>query len=149
MSPAAAAPPMRIGDVAREVGTTTRTIRYYEEIGLLPGSGDRRAGGHRLYTDADVERLRELVRLKELLNLSLEELKALVEAEDARALLRREWHEGEPDAERRRAILTEAEGHLDSQLALVRVRRAELERLEQELTARRKRVRTRMRELDD
>jgi DNA-binding transcriptional MerR regulator len=144
---AAATAPMRIGDVAREVGTTTRTIRYYEEIGLLPGSGERPAGGHRLYSDADVERLREIVRLKEVLNLSLDELKTLVEAEDARALLRREWHEGEPDATRRRVILDEAAGHLDRQLELVRARRDELDKLEADLVARRKHNRALMREL--
>jgi DNA-binding transcriptional MerR regulator len=145
---AAAVAPMRIGDVAKEVGTTTRTIRYYEEIGLLPESGERPAGGHRLYSESDVERLREVVRLKELLNLSLEELKTLVEAEDARALLRREWQEGTPDDERRLAILTEGTGHVDRQLALVRARQAELARLEEELLARRKRNRALMRELE-
>jgi DNA-binding transcriptional MerR regulator len=145
VSPAAAAA-MRIGDVAREVGTTTRTIRYYEEIGLLPESDGRPAGGHRLYSEGDIERLREIVRLKELLNLSLDELKTLVEAEDARALLRREWNEGEPDNDRRRTILAEAAGHLDRQLGLVRARRSELDRLEQDLLARRKRNRALMRE---
>jgi DNA-binding transcriptional MerR regulator len=148
MSPAATAH-RRIGDVAREVGTTTRTIRYYEEIGLLPESGERPAGGHRVYSEADVERLREIVRLKEVLNLSLEELKTLVEAEDARALLRREWHQGTPSAERRRVILDEATGHLDRQLALVRARRDELDKLEADLVARRKRNRELMRELSD
>ncbi|MEA2479752.1 MAG: MerR family transcriptional regulator, repressor of the yfmOP operon [Thermoleophilaceae bacterium] len=146
MNAAAAAPPLRIGDVARQVGTTTRTIRYYEEIGLLPGGGGRPAGGHRVYTETDVERLREIVRLKDLLGVSLEELKALVEAEDARALLRREWHEGEPDPQRREQILTESLGHLDHQLTLVRRRRAELDKLEQELIARRRRVRSLLRE---
>ena len=148
MSPAATAP-MRIGDVAREVGTTTRTIRYYEEIGLLPESDERPAGGHRLYTEADVDRLREIVRLKEVLNLSLDELKTLIEAEDARALLRREWHHGEPDAERRRTILDEAAGYLDRQLALVRARRDELDKLEAELVARRKRNRALRREFSE
>jgi MerR family transcriptional regulator, repressor of the yfmOP operon len=137
---------MRIGDVAKEVGTTTRTIRYYEEIGLLPESGERPAGGHRVYTEADVDRLREIVRLKEVLNLSLDELKTLVEAEDARALLRDEWHHGEPDADRRRVILDEAKGHIDRQLALVRARRDELDRLEADLVERRKRNRALARE---
>ena len=54
---------IRIGEVAERVGTTPRTIRYYEEIGLLPG-GPRRKGTHRLYDDADVERLLELKRLE-------------------------------------------------------------------------------------
>jgi len=78
---------LRIGEVASEVGTTPRTIRYYEEIGLLPAAADRPSGGHRNYTTADVERLRELIRLRDLLGVSLEELRELVEAEEARAVL--------------------------------------------------------------
>ena len=50
------ATPLRIGEVAERLGTTTRTIRYYEEIGLL-GGGEREAGRHRIYEEADVERL--------------------------------------------------------------------------------------------
>ena len=50
------ATPLRIGEVAERLGTTTRTIRYYEEIGLL-GGGEREAGRHRTYDEADVERL--------------------------------------------------------------------------------------------
>lgn len=138
---------LRIGDVAKAAGTTTRTIRYYEEIGLLPGSSTRRSGAHRTYTEADVERLREIVRLKDLLGVTLEELKEIVEAEDARAALREEWHRG-VDAERRRAILVEAGGHLDRQLELVHRRQAELARLEEELMARRRRHRRLLRELD-
>src|SRR5689334_19414412 len=139
---------MRIGDVAREVGTTTRTIRYYEEIGLLPESEERPAGGHRLYTEADVERLREIVRLKELLGVSLDELKTLVEAEDARAALRAEWHSGrELDEARKQAILDEALGHIERQLNLLRERRSAIEDLEAELITRRKRVQRRLREL--
>ena len=52
----ATATPLRIGEVAERLGTTPRTIRYYEEIGLL-GSGEREAGRHRTYEEADVERL--------------------------------------------------------------------------------------------
>jgi DNA-binding transcriptional MerR regulator len=140
---------VKIGDIARVVGTTPRTIRYYEEIGLLPGEDEREAGRHRVYGDQDVERLRDAMRLKELLGLSLEELKALLEAEDARAALRREWHEADPDPDRRREILDEALGHLDRQLDLVRRRRAEIDRLEQDLARRRRRVRTRLRGLRD
>jgi DNA-binding transcriptional MerR regulator len=137
---------LRIGEVARRVGTTTRTVRYYEEIGLLPGSAERAGGQHRSFTEADVERLQEILRLRDLLNLSLEELKDLVEAEDARAALRREWRETEDEGERLR-ILDEALGHLARQLSLVRARKAELERLEEELVAKRRRLRTREREL--
>jgi len=138
---------MRISQVARAVGTTTRTIRYYEEIGLLPHSEDREHGAHRVYTEADVERLREVLQLKELLGVSLEELKTLVEAEDARAELRAEWQSGDADEARRQAILDEALGHIERQLGLLRARRAAIEELESELVARRRRVQRRLREL--
>ena len=137
---------LRIGEVARRAGTTTRTVRYYEEIGLLPGSAERAGGQHRTFTEADVDRLQEILRLRDLLNLSLEELKDLVEAEDARAALRREWRETEDEAERLR-ILEQALGHIGRQLSLVRSRKTELERLEAELVAKRRRLRAREREL--
>jgi DNA-binding transcriptional MerR regulator len=140
---AVATRPLRIGELAAAVGTTPRTIRYYEEIGLL-GSGVRAAGRHRLYGPADVERLREIVRLRDLLGVSLDALKELVEAEDARALLRAEFERSD-DARRRREILIEATGHIDHQLELVRRRKAELQHLEDELGARRRRVKTRLR----
>jgi DNA-binding transcriptional MerR regulator len=47
----------RIGEVAERVGVTTRTIRYYEELGLLGTAAGRSKGAHRLYNDADVSRL--------------------------------------------------------------------------------------------
>ena len=89
---------LRIGEMARLAGTTPRTIRYYEEIGLLPPSTDRASGRHRLYTEQDVERLRDALRLKELLGVTLDELKQLLEAEEARAALRDEWRSGEAAA---------------------------------------------------
>jgi DNA-binding transcriptional MerR regulator len=138
---------LRIGDVAKLAGTTPRTIRYYEEIGLLPASGTRERGAHRTYAEEDVERLADLLRLKELLGLSLEELKALVEAEDARAALRREWETGVEDPVRRRQILDESLGHIGRQLDLVRRRRDEIAALESELLNKRKRVQSRLREL--
>jgi MerR family transcriptional regulator, repressor of the yfmOP operon len=145
-----AAPPkaLRIGDVAKAVGTTPRTIRYYEEIGLLPEAVARPAGQHRVYTEADIERLREVLHLRSLLGVSLEELKELVEAEDARAVIRREYRESD-DPVRKRELLEEALGHIGRQLELVRRRREELDKLESELTGKRRRVRDRLRELSD
>ncbi|HEX7244856.1 MAG TPA: MerR family transcriptional regulator [Solirubrobacterales bacterium] len=138
---------LRIGDVARLAGTTPRTIRYYEEIGLLPPSAVRERGAHRTYAEEDVERLADLLRLKDLLGLPLEELKQLVEAEDARAGLRREWEGGVEDPVRQRQILEESRGHIDRQLSLVRRRRDEISKLEEELLSKRKRVQSRLREL--
>ncbi len=140
---------LRIGDVARLAGTTPRTIRYYEEIGLLPDGDARLAGAHRLYGEADVERLREVMRLKALLGVSLDELKELIAAEDARAALRSELQRDDVGPVRRRELLAEALGHLERQLELVRRRQGELARLEADLADRRGRVRARLAELGD
>jgi len=137
---------MRIGEVAERAGTTVRTVRYYEEVGLLPGSEDRSHGQHRSYSDADVERLREILQLKELLGLSLEELRGLVEAEEARAVIRERYRTATEAAERER-LLVAAARHLDRQLALVRDRRTALEDLEGRLAERRERVAVRLAEL--
>jgi DNA-binding transcriptional MerR regulator len=137
---------LRIGEVAKLVGTTTRTIRYYEEIGLLTGGEEREAGRHRVYADADIERLREALRLKTLLGVSLDELKELLEAEEARGVLREEWHHGNPDRDRRREILDQALGHVERQLDLLARRRAEIAKLERELQERRHSLRARLAE---
>jgi MerR family transcriptional regulator, repressor of the yfmOP operon len=147
-SPDAGAPSLRIGDVARMVGTTPRTIRYYEEIGLLREGAERPSGAHRLYTQTEVERLAEVMRLKDLLGLSLEELKTLLAAEEARAEVRAQLRRDDVVPERQRELLGEALGHVDRQLELVRGRAAELARLQDELSETRKRIRRRVREID-
>jgi DNA-binding transcriptional MerR regulator len=131
--------------VAELTGTTPRTIRYYEELGLI-GSAERRQGKHRSYREADVQRLAEIVRLRDLLGLSLEQLSQLVEAEAARAELRREYHASEEPAQRRQ-ILEQALGHIDTQLELVHSRREEIKQLERELSDRRDLVTRRLSEL--
>jgi DNA-binding transcriptional MerR regulator len=140
---------LRIGEVAKRVGTTPRTIRYYEEIGILPSEGGREAGRHRLYGERDVQRLTDALRLKGLLGVSLDELKELLEAQDARAALREEWHQSEPGTERRREMVTESLRLIDRQLALVRRRRDEIGALEGELAAKRSLALRRLRDLRD
>ncbi|HEY2072806.1 MAG TPA: MerR family transcriptional regulator [Gaiellaceae bacterium] len=139
---------IRIGEVAERTGLTPRTIRYYEEIGLLPGPPERRKGEHRAYDDGDVERLTELTRLRDLLNLSLDELKQLVEAEEARAAIRERFQATDSDTERVR-LLDAALPHVETQIELVRHRMDELQRLESELVAKRKSILARKRELAD
>jgi DNA-binding transcriptional MerR regulator len=138
--------PLRIGEVAELTGTTPRTIRYYEEIGLLPGAADRELGQHRVYTDSDVERVREIIRLRDLLGLSLDQLGVLLEAETARAELRRELQHAEDPTEIR-GLLEQALGHIATQLEVVRSRRQALEQLEGELVAKRRKVTKRLAEL--
>jgi DNA-binding transcriptional MerR regulator len=72
---------MQIGEVAHQTGLSLRTIRYYEEMGLVVPSA-RTAGGFRLYTSADVARLRLIRRMKPL-EFTLEETKDLLGILDA------------------------------------------------------------------
>jgi DNA-binding transcriptional MerR regulator len=99
---------LRIGSFAELAGTTPRTIRYYEEIGLLPCPSQRGQGQHRCYTQTDVERVREIVRLRDLLGVSLEQLARLLTTDRPQAEL----------------------------LALIRARRRQLGELERELAGR-------------
>ena len=135
MSDAADEPAYRIGEVAERLGVTPRTIRYYEELGLVRAGANHAKGTHRLYTDSDVARLVDLMRLRDLLGLSLEELTTLVEAEEARAELRGRWAETQDDAERAR-ILETAIPYVRRQLELVQARRTTLDEFERELVAR-------------
>jgi DNA-binding transcriptional MerR regulator len=130
---------LRIGELAELAGTTPRTIRYYEEIGLLGSADDRDQGKHRSYTQADLDRVKEILRLRDLLGLSLEQLSQLLEAETARAEIRREYRQSE-DPDTRRRLLGESLGHIATQLKLVRGRRRELEQLEQELVNKQREV---------
>jgi len=70
----------QIGEAADVVGLSLRTIRHYEEVGLVPPSG-RTTGGFRLYTDTDIERLR-LVKHMKPLDFSLDELRQILDARD-------------------------------------------------------------------
>jgi MerR family transcriptional regulator, repressor of the yfmOP operon len=130
---------LRIGDAARLVGTTPRTIRYYEEKGLLPLPEDRAAGQHRLYDEQDVERLKELLRMRNLLGVPLEELRELVAVDDERAVLRTELRRADAPAERER-ILRRLDKLAERQLAAVERRAAELDVLREEIAARRARI---------
>jgi DNA-binding transcriptional MerR regulator len=136
---------LRIGQAAIRTGVTPRTIRYYEELGLLP-QGDREQGKHRTYTEEDVARLKEVTRLRDLLGLSLDELRSVVVAEAVRADARRRFHTSDSPDEQR-AALEDALPHLELQIGLVRRRLAELHELEADLVDRRKRALRSLREL--
>jgi DNA-binding transcriptional MerR regulator len=139
---------LRIGELAARTGTTPRTIRYYEEVGLLQSRDDSAKGTHRLYDEGDVETLDSLVRLRELLGLSLDDLRTMVSAESARAGLRRAFGETEDRPDERERILHEARGHIETQLALLRARRETIAQLEAELIERLERVAIRLAELE-
>src|SRR3546814_18463936 len=76
---------MQIGEVADRTELSIKTIRHYDAVGLVTPS-ERSAGGFRLYTEADVQRLLVIRRMKPL-GFSLEEMKQLL---DSLAVLRDE-----------------------------------------------------------
>ncbi|MEA2251054.1 MAG: MerR family transcriptional regulator, copper efflux regulator [Solirubrobacteraceae bacterium] len=67
---------MRIGELARRAGVTTRTVRYYEGLGLLPAAR-REGGGHRQYDDAAITRLAKIDWLKRM-GLTLDEIAEVI-----------------------------------------------------------------------
>lgn len=74
---------VQIGELAKQLGITTRTIRYYEEIGLM-GATERLGGGTRTYSKPDVLRLKFILKLKQL-GISLKEIHQLGEIFDINA----------------------------------------------------------------
>lgn len=87
---------LQIGEAADRVQLTQRTLRFYEEKGLLK-SPDRMEGGFRLYSPDDVERLERIKQFKDLLGFSLAEIKEMLDADDVREQIRTEWRK-EADA---------------------------------------------------
>lgn len=81
---------LQIGEVAERTGVTQRTLRFYEEKGLL-NPPSRMEGGFRLYSEADVLRVEQIKQLQSLLGLSLAEIKEMVEADEALSQIRAEY----------------------------------------------------------
>ena len=119
---------LSISEVRAATGLSARTLRYYEELGLLPGVR-RRAGGRRVYGADEVERLRFIGRLKAL-GLSLAEVKQL----NAVYAI----------AGSTRAMLARLDELLGRRLADLDARIAELEGLRDEIGRYRERVRGRV-----
>jgi len=123
----------RIGELAAKVGLTERTIRYYEELGLLE-SVKRLDGGVRVYTDDDVRRLKYIGKLK-MLGLTLQEMLEL------ERMYRR--HRSN------RSVLPRLVELLDAHLATLYDRMSELGALRDEIRAYREHVTQRLLETDD
>jgi DNA-binding transcriptional MerR regulator len=137
---------LRIGEAAARVGVSNRTLRYYEELGLLTPSGHT-PGGARRYTNDDIARLEHIRELQELMGFNLEEILEVVRIEDRLASLSAEWRAGRPP-ERRAEILAEAMRHNASLRAKVEAKIARLDQFLEGLDTRRQRYRELQRELD-
>ncbi|HMK62399.1 MAG TPA: MerR family transcriptional regulator [Acidimicrobiales bacterium] len=143
--PAAAEGLLRIGEAAEQAGTSCRTLRYYEELGLLRPSRQT-AGGARRYSQQDVARLRRIRELQELLGFDLGEIGDILRNEDQLTDLRHEVQAG-VTPERHRQILAEAININDRLRTLVRGKQHRLSAMMQELDAKARRYRAKSREL--
>ena len=92
-------PYLQIGEVAERTGVTQRTLRFYEERGLLKPPS-RMDGGFRLYSENDVGRVEQIKRMQSLLGLTLAEIKDMVEAEEVREELNATYRPDRPVEER-------------------------------------------------
>jgi DNA-binding transcriptional MerR regulator len=97
----------RIGELAMRAGVSTRTLRYYEELGLLSPSGHS-IGGARRYSEDDADRLVRIRELQEFMGLNLQEIRTILQGEDRLQALRAEFHAGGIRSERREQIVREA-----------------------------------------
>ncbi|HLT84927.1 MAG TPA: MerR family transcriptional regulator [Phototrophicaceae bacterium] len=117
---------MHIGAVASRTGLSLRTLRHYDEVGLVRPSG-RTDGGFRLYTEQDVERLLVVRRMKPL-GFTLEEMADLLEISDRLAggdvdsRLRERLAVYVETAEERRADLARKLGMADEFIAVLKAR---------------------------
>jgi DNA-binding transcriptional MerR regulator len=87
---------LKIGTVAARLGISERTLRYYEEVGLLRPYLHR-PGASRRYCDADVERVHRIRELQNLMGFNLEEIRRIVAAEDHLRALRERFHNSAGD----------------------------------------------------
>ncbi len=81
---------LRIDEVARRTKLTKRTLRYYEELGLLEPA-QRSEGNYRLYSESDIHTLEHIKAMRDLLGLELKEIREMVAAEMERERIRAQW----------------------------------------------------------
>jgi DNA-binding transcriptional MerR regulator len=121
-----------IGEAATRLGVSERSLRYYQQIGLLTPSG-RTPGGLRRYSEADLERVHRIRELQTLLGFNLDEIKAQLESEDRLAAVKAEYRDEATDPVRRRELLEQALAVRDQLRAVVEAKIAGLERVRDEI----------------
>jgi DNA-binding transcriptional MerR regulator len=94
---------LQIGEVAERTGVTQRTLRFYEEKGLLKPPS-RLEGGFRLYSEEDIARVERIKELQSLLGLSLADIKEMVEADEVKHQIRATYRRDAKVSERRAKI---------------------------------------------
>lgn len=137
---------LRIHEVATKTGLTPRSIRYYEELGLLAPAA-RSEGDYRLYDADDLERLGFIRGLRDDAGFSLAEIGRLLEDEQARARNRARFRATDDPFERR-AIVVDAMGSVDRQVASLRNKIERLSAMIREAETRRSHLEGHLADLD-
>ena len=125
---------LRIDEVARRTKLTKRTLRYYEEQGLL-APAQRSEGNYRLYSESDIHTLEHIIAMRDLLGLELKEIREMVAAELERERIKAQW-QADADPSRRLAALDEVEKVSHRELQLLEEKLAGLEHMRQSLLER-------------
>ncbi|HEY1353554.1 MAG TPA: MerR family transcriptional regulator [Ktedonobacteraceae bacterium] len=120
-------PTFTIEQVAAQIGLTKRTLRYYEEVGLLPPT-ERTEGNYRRYTREDIQRLERIKNLRDLLGFSLADIREILQAEDERHQLKVAYCQ-EREAAGKLAQLDLVDETLRHQLELIEQKIAGLEQM--------------------
>ena len=129
-------PYLQIGEVAERTGVTQRTLRFYEEKGLLKPPS-RMDGGFRLYSEADVKRVTQIRRLQDLLGVALADIKDMVDAEEMLRELRAQY-DPESDVAEKRRQLDKAKEVVEAQYSIVQQKMEHLDEMKSQLEERRK-----------
>jgi DNA-binding transcriptional MerR regulator len=122
-----------IEQVAARTGLTKRTLRYYEEVGLLPPTG-RTEGNYRRYNEEDIQRLERIKKLRDLLGFSLADIRELLDAEDERGQIKVAYQH-ETEARAKIAQLDRADELIRGQLHLIEQKMEGLEQMRTGLLA--------------
>jgi DNA-binding transcriptional MerR regulator len=122
-----------IEQVAERTGLTKRTLRYYEEVGLLPPTG-RTEGNYRRYSEDDIARLERIKKLRDLLGFSLADIRELLEADDERGQIKAVYRQ-ETDAAAKVAQLDRIDELIRHQLHLIEQKLTGLEEMQKSLLA--------------
>lgn len=141
---------LRIGEVAKRTGLTTRTLRYWEELGLIRPSAYR-GKGERLYSPTDMARVTRIRDLQELLGFSLAEVRVVLDTEDIDVLdrVRSEYRSGGVSPRRRRQLLDDAIEANDKLLARLETTLSRIGAFRDERAAKALQLREARRELDE
>lgn len=137
---------LQIGEVAERTGVTQRTLRFYEEKGLLKPPS-RMDGGFRLYSEDDVKRVEMVRRLQDLLGVTLAEIKEMVDAQEMLRDLRAQYNP-EAGVEEKRRQLEKAIAVVEAQYVIVKQKCEQMEEMKTQIEERLATFSRWMKELD-